>query len=225
MILVYILVSLVIGYLLGSIPTGVVLVRLNKGRKIPYLGNTRPGAANVLREIGRAFGVAVGLLDLAKGAAAALAVTLLGFPEYCAIAACVAAIAGHNWSLFLSFKGGEGVAVTMGAGFYYYPPVQFILYGVYFLFYGLWALEMRPFYRYHAFNWQAVFCCAPVVLYLCGERCVMGYAGISFGTALLLSCAMALAGLAKQIELYGVSYLFKPSDSGEKDSGRLEGAP
>jgi acyl-phosphate glycerol 3-phosphate acyltransferase len=220
----YVLASLLIGYVLGSVPSGVILVRVVKGRDLTKIGNRRIGAANVYREVGLVYAVLVWTLDMLKVIGAAVAVTLLGFPEYCVIAVCVAAIFGHSWSVFLRFQGGEGVAVTMGANFYYFPLVQCILFGVYLLFCALWALKIRPFYRYHAFSWQSVFCCAPFVLYLCGDGCVMSYAHISFTTALVLSGTMALAGLVKQARLYGVSYLFRPYDSGEESSAEPEGA-
>ena len=212
MIFLYIFLSLCIGYLFGAFPTGVVLIRLLKRKNIRELGNKRPGAANIFREISPAWGIAVGLLDSVKAYAGVLAVILLGFPEYTFISASIAIMIGHNWSVFLRFKGGEGVAVSMGISVLFYPGVWGILIGVYFLFLLFWALHIRPFYRYHMFNWQSVFFCAPLILWICGKGWITEYSGISFETALLLSGVIALTGLLKQIELYGFTFLFKPSN-------------
>jgi glycerol-3-phosphate acyltransferase PlsY len=220
--ILYILFSCLIGYVTGAFPTGVIMVRVFFKKDIRQLGNRRPGAANIFREIHPAFGILVGFIDTFKGVAAALIILLLGFPEYCVISVCVSVLIGHNWSLFLGFKGGEGVGVTMGISVFFYPGILGIVWLVYLAFLGLWALRIKPFYLYHMYNWQSVFSLAPLLIYLAGEGWIPGYTGISFLTALLLSAAMALAGLLKQIELYGVSFLVRPADFDNKYARRFE---
>ncbi len=217
----YISISIILGYLIGSFPTGVVMVRVFYRKDIRQLGNKRPGAANIFREINPPFGIFVGFIDTFKGVIAVLVVLSLGFPEYCVISTCVSVLIGHNWNMFLGFKGGEGVGVTMGISVFFYPGVLGLIWVIYFVYLGLWALRIKPFYLYHMYNWQSIFCLAPLLIHITGEGWIPGYTGISMFTALLLSCAMGLAGLLKQIELYGVSFIFKPADFDNKYANRF----
>ena len=110
------IIAIVIGYLLGSIPPAYIAARLIKGKDIRQLGGGNVGALNTLKEVGRGAGIAVVLADIAKGAAAvAIARWLLDVPQPFLLAAGLAAIAGHNWSIFLKFTGGKGMATTIGA--------------------------------------------------------------------------------------------------------------
>ncbi len=118
----YMLVGLGVAYLLGSIPTGYWLCRAAKGADIRTLGSGNIGATNVKRVFGPALGNTVLFLDMAKGLAAVL---LGGWIFYAPegpmsldlykIACAVAAVCGHNWPVFLGFKGGKGVATSAGA--------------------------------------------------------------------------------------------------------------
>ncbi len=114
-----ILLAAVLGYLLGAIPFGLIIGRLTKGIDLREYGSHRTGATNALRTLGTPAAAAVFLLDVAKGVAAVLLARLLfdGDPlvEWAAAAAGVAAIVGHNWSVFIGFTGGRGVATSAGA--------------------------------------------------------------------------------------------------------------
>jgi glycerol-3-phosphate acyltransferase PlsY len=107
-----------LGYLLGAIPFGLIIGRLTKGIDLRDYGSHRTGATNALRTLGTPAAAAVFALDVAKGVAAVvLAPTLFaGDPmvEWAAAAAGVAAIVGHNWSVFIGFTGGRGVATSAG---------------------------------------------------------------------------------------------------------------
>jgi glycerol-3-phosphate acyltransferase PlsY len=109
----------VLGYLLGAIPFGLIIGRLTKGIDLREYGSHRTGATNALRTLGTPAAAAVFVLDVAKGVAAVLlARTLFGgdpMVEWAAAAAGVAAIVGHNWSVFIGFTGGRGVATSAGA--------------------------------------------------------------------------------------------------------------
>ncbi len=72
------------------------------------------GALNTVREIGISVGVAVLIADIAKGAIAVLIAHWLGLPLIWTFVAGFAAVAGHNWPVFLGFKGGQGAATAMG---------------------------------------------------------------------------------------------------------------
>jgi glycerol-3-phosphate acyltransferase PlsY len=114
------LVALVLGYVIGSVPTGYLIGRLRR-IDIRKHGSGNIGATNTLRVLGKPAGITALVLDVGKGF---VAVTVLA-----AIASSgrswlsepmmkvllgIAAIAGHNWTLFLKFKGGKGVATSAG---------------------------------------------------------------------------------------------------------------
>jgi glycerol-3-phosphate acyltransferase PlsY len=101
-------------YLGGGIPTAYILARATSGVDVRRVGTRNVGAANVIVHVGRWQGLAVLVMDMAKGGAAAGAATALGLPWWAVFAACVAALLGHNFSPFLRLYGGKGVAVVMG---------------------------------------------------------------------------------------------------------------
>ena len=102
------------GYVLGSMPWGYWLPRLLRGVDMRTLGSGNPGATNVWRTLGFKFGIAVALLDIAKGSAAALLGLWLG-GDLVGVLAGVAAMVGHWRPLFLGFaRGGKMVATTGG---------------------------------------------------------------------------------------------------------------
>jgi glycerol-3-phosphate acyltransferase PlsY len=103
-----------VGYFLGSIPFGYILMKLTEGMDIRSIGSGNIGATNVYRK-NRWAGVLTLLLDAAKGCLAVLAAIWMGgSTEWQAIAA-VAAIVGHVFTAWLGFKGGKGVATGCGA--------------------------------------------------------------------------------------------------------------
>jgi glycerol-3-phosphate acyltransferase PlsY len=103
------------GYLLGSIPFGVILTRLVTGEDVRSIGSGNIGATNVLRTGRKDLALATLILDAGKGAAAFLIAQAL-FPGVPAIAAVAggAAFLGHLFPVWLGFKGGKGVATFMG---------------------------------------------------------------------------------------------------------------
>ena len=105
----------VAGYLLGSLSFALLLVRWRTGTDIRKEGSGNAGATNVLRAHGKALGLAVALLDVAKGAAAVLLVRLVTADPRYAAAAGFAAILGHVFPLYSGFRGGKGVATAVGA--------------------------------------------------------------------------------------------------------------
>lgn len=111
-----ILASLVIitAYLLGSIPSAFIVGRLLKGMDIREAGDGRLGAAVTYRRVGLTGAIIVGLMDLAKGAAAVLIAQGTGLPLFVVLLAGLAVVVGHNWSIFLRFKGGKGALTIYG---------------------------------------------------------------------------------------------------------------
>jgi glycerol-3-phosphate acyltransferase PlsY len=101
------------GYLLGSVPFGLVLTKLAGLGDIRSLGSGNIGATNVLRTGRKGLAAATLLLDGAKGALAALAALALAGRD-AALLAGFAAVLGHNFPVWLRFKGGKGVATSLG---------------------------------------------------------------------------------------------------------------
>jgi acyl phosphate:glycerol-3-phosphate acyltransferase len=104
----------VAAYIAGAIPFGLLLVRAITGRDIRAEGSGNIGAMNVFRTSGPALGVAVLVLDLLKGLVPVLLARRMDLPPPTLVIVGLAAIAGHNWSVFLRGKGGKGIATSYG---------------------------------------------------------------------------------------------------------------
>jgi len=102
-----------LGYLLGSIPFGLILTR-NVGVDIRSIGSGNIGATNVLRTGRKGLALATLLLDGGKGAVAVLVARWIDGSDWLPLAAGVGAVFGHNFPVWLKFKGGKGVATTLG---------------------------------------------------------------------------------------------------------------
>ncbi len=113
-----ILFSIVAGYLFGSVPFGLLVARL-KGIDIREHGSKNIGATNVWRVCGAKFGLPVFILDALKAVAAVLlarwlAVHFSGDGAWCGIAGAMSCVLGHSFPIWLQFKGGKGVATSLG---------------------------------------------------------------------------------------------------------------
>jgi len=108
-----VLLATIVGYLLGSIPFGLVLTRLTGAGDLRSIGSGNIGATNVLRTGRKGLAAATLLLDLAKGAAAVLAARALAGADGAALGGG-AAVLGHCFPVWLRFRGGKGVATLMG---------------------------------------------------------------------------------------------------------------
>jgi len=119
--MLWIITALIISYLIGSIPTAYIFGRVLKGTDIRKFGSGNVGATNAMRLLGIKAGITVLILDILKGF---IVVYVLGgllqnktavlTKELTFILLGVAAICGHNWTVFLNFKGGKGIATTFG---------------------------------------------------------------------------------------------------------------
>lgn len=108
------LIAIVAGYLLGSIPFGLVLTRLGGYGDIRNIGSGNIGATNVLRTGNKGLALATLILDGLKGAVAVILALYLSDDFNIAILAGFCAIMGHLYPVWLKFKGGKGVATTFG---------------------------------------------------------------------------------------------------------------
>lgn len=120
---------ILIGYLVGSIPFGYLVGKLY-GKDIRDHGSGNIGTTNAFRLLGPVWAVIVLLLDVGKGFSACYLAARLNLPFEAVAGSGLAAVAGHNWSLFLGFKGGKGAATTAGIYLYMSPVVVSIGLGV-----------------------------------------------------------------------------------------------
>ncbi len=103
-----------VGYFLGAFPTGYIVGRLWKGIDIREYGSGRTGGANILRTVGLFPAAITALGDVGKGVCAVLVARALWHNEAAVVVAALAALVGHNWSLFLGWHGGAGIGTTFG---------------------------------------------------------------------------------------------------------------
>ena len=113
MTVVSILLITIIGYFLGAISFAVIMAR-SKGVDIFKEGSGNPGATNVKRILGKKWGYTIFALDALKGFTAAGLPLMVYGDDRLALIGLVAAILGHSFSVFLKFRGGKGVATTIG---------------------------------------------------------------------------------------------------------------
>ena len=104
-----------LAYLLGSVPWGFLVVRLLHGVDVREYGSGRTGTSNVLRTGGLKSAALVLVLDLSKGALAVLLAKVVSDTPAAEVTAGLLVLAGHNWSMFLGFKGGRGIMPAAGA--------------------------------------------------------------------------------------------------------------
>jgi glycerol-3-phosphate acyltransferase PlsY len=121
------------GYLVGAIPSGYLVVKLFTGKDIRSFGSGRTGGTNAIRAAGPIAGFLTGVGDIGKGAVAVwgagwLGTQLnLGSPVVAQVLAGVLAVIGHNYSVFLSWKGGAGTGPNVGVAAGFWFPALFIL--------------------------------------------------------------------------------------------------
>jgi glycerol-3-phosphate acyltransferase PlsY len=108
------LVAALIGYLLGSLPIGLIAGRLVRGVDIRNYGSGKTGFTNALRTIGLKAALPVLLGDVIKGVVPVLVARLLSDNAYAQMVAGLAAIIGHDWPVFAGFRGGRGVTTFFG---------------------------------------------------------------------------------------------------------------
>jgi glycerol-3-phosphate acyltransferase PlsY len=124
--LLAIIAAIIIGYLIGSIPFAYITARLKKGMDIRDIGSGNAGALSVWRELGPGYGLLVLLGDAGKGVLTIYVARWLGLDIAWVCVAGFAAVVGHNWPIFLRFKGGKGAATIMGV-LLAFMPLQFII--------------------------------------------------------------------------------------------------
>jgi glycerol-3-phosphate acyltransferase PlsY len=116
-----------VGYLVGSVPTGLLVGRIARGIDIRDYGSGKTGFTNVVRTVGVRWGVVALAGDLAKGAIPVVLALVISDEAAVAAAAGLAAAIGHDWPVFAGFAGGRGVATSYGAAVAMNPIVSLAL--------------------------------------------------------------------------------------------------
>jgi len=166
----------VLGYLLGSFPSGVVVVRFCKGEDLRKLGTGHTGGRNVRRVAGWGPAVLAVLGDAAKAILAVKLAEMLGPASWALPVAATAAVAGHCWPLYSRFQGGMGLGCASFI-LLYLSPLSFLLLVPAFL---VWYLVFRQQYRAAA----ATALTAPLSLWATGNPLPMIAVGVGMGVVI-----------------------------------------
>jgi glycerol-3-phosphate acyltransferase PlsY len=157
-------------YIIGSIPNGLIVGKLTRGVDIRQFGSKNIGATNAYRVLGPWPAFWVFLTDAVKGVAGVyIGLTMLGTPV-AALVGGIGAIAGHNWSVFLGFKGGRGVATALGVIAVLMPKITALVFLV-------WAAIVYTT-RYVSLGSIVAAVLAPILIWALGERTEYLYFGL-----------------------------------------------
>lgn len=167
-------IAFVVGYLLGSIPFGLILTRLAGTPDLRSIGSGNIGATNVLRTGRKGLAAATLILDMLKGTAAVLIAGALSGPN-AAMLAALGAFLGHLFPVWLKFRGGKGVAVYIGVLLGLFWPAAL-------LFCAIWLATAVAF-RYSSLSALVASLVTPFFLWWLGEPAL---AELSAGLTLLL---------------------------------------
>ena len=116
---------IILSYFIGNFSSAYILGKIFKNKDIRSYGSGNAGATNALRVFGPKLGLVAFILDILKGIIAVnIGNLLLGYNG--AIIASVFVVVGHNWPLFLKFKGGKGIATSLGVMLYLHLPTALI---------------------------------------------------------------------------------------------------
>lgn len=160
LILVLAVSLILIGYLVGAIPTGYLVCRA-LGVDLRTVGSGNIGTANAYRASGKGAFVATLLGDLLKGLAPVVAARLLTDNDWIVAAVALAALVGHCWPVYLGFKGGKAVATAAGTSIGLAPPVGLVMFVVW------WAVVLVS--RYTSLAALVLAVIGPVLFVVTGQ--------------------------------------------------------
>jgi acyl phosphate:glycerol-3-phosphate acyltransferase len=126
-------ISVVLAYLIGSIPFAYIVARISRKIDIRDVDNGNVGAGAIIRAVGVRQGILVLILDAGKGALSLFIARLLGVPDIWLYAAGAAVVIGHCFPLYIGFRGGQGVAATIGIFLYVTPLATLCVLGIIFI--------------------------------------------------------------------------------------------
>ncbi len=176
----------IVSYLLGAVPVAYLAVRWTKGVDIRRQGTGNVGASNVLSTASRRLAVPVAVFDIGKGALCVWVAQLLGFDTAEQVTAGVLAIVGHNWPVYLRFRGGRGVFTTLGAITVMSPWFGLIILTIAYSLAPIRQLSLGVFFAFSSMPFIAWFLAQPLGI---NERLPM-----TVGVA-----AMAVLGISRRL--------------------------
>lgn len=165
----YIIIT-ILGYVIGSIPNGLLIGKNLYGIDLREFGSKNIGATNAFRTLGLYPSLWIFLTDAAKGVIAVYLASLLADTPIALLLGGIAAIAGHNWSIFLRFTGGRGVATGLGVIAVLVPKVTLLIFLV-------WAVIVYTT-RYVSLASIVAAILVPIGMWFMGERLEYLYFGI-----------------------------------------------
>ncbi|WP_205544187.1 glycerol-3-phosphate 1-O-acyltransferase PlsY [Rubrobacter indicoceani] len=154
------LILILAGYLLGAIPSGIVVGRAY-GVDVRSVGSGNIGTANVLRAAGKGAAALTMVGDMLKGLVPVLLARLLTDNEWLVAAVALAAVIGHCWPVFLGFKGGKGVATGAGTALGLAPLVGLLMFALW------WAVALIT--KYTSLSALVVMLVSPLIFILFGQ--------------------------------------------------------
>lgn len=155
---------MIFGYLLGSCPTGYVLVRYMLGEDIRNFGSGNIGATNVARVLGKKWAIATAVSDMLKGGIAILVAILVGVESPFTLALIgFMSVIGHDYPVWIGFKGGKGVATTFGVFAFYgfFNPLPALIGGL------IW-FAVRELWGYVSLGSMVSLGAAALLMPICG---------------------------------------------------------
>lgn len=186
-------IAAVLSYLIGSIPNGLIIGKLLRGIDIREFGSKNIGATNVFRVLGPWPALLVFVSDMLKGLLGVYLGQYLTDTSVGQLLGGMLAITGHNWSLFLGFKGGRGVATGLGVVAVLVPKITAIIFLI-------WAVIVY-FTRYVSLGSIVAAGFLPVFIWLFNERVEYLYFGIIAGLFVILRHRPNIERLIKGQEL------------------------
>ncbi len=141
-------VILIISYLIGSFPSAYIAGRI-KGIDISKKGTRNVGGMNTISNVGKFAGVIVIITDIGKGALAAYLASRFSSHTFIPLLAVAFAVIGHNWMIYIGFKGGKGVSAFLG-GLLYLSPITFLF--LYLIFIPIALFTLKDSYLSTAFG-------------------------------------------------------------------------
>lgn len=199
---------ILVGYLIGSIPNGLIIGKTLSGVDLRQFGSKNIGATNAYRILGPWPALLVFVTDAAKGVGGVyFGQFLLGTP-LALLCGGIAAIAGHNWSIFLGFKGGRGVATGLGVIAVLVPKITAIVFIVWAIIVGLT--------RYVSLASIVAAALVPIFMWLFSERAEYLLFGILAALFVIVRHKPNIQRLLKGEELKIKAASVKPESKKEK---------
>ena len=163
-----------LGYFVGSIPTAYIAGRLLKSKDIRQMGDGNMGARNAFFQLGAKTGISIFFLDAGKGAMAILIAQTISLPQLAILLTGIAAVIGHNWPVFIGFRGGRGEATTIGVLLFLITRPMLILAGP--------AIAVLTIRKNVTLSSALLFIPLPLVCWL------LGVPGLLIGYSITLPC-------------------------------------